>query len=425
MPQHDFNIANQLFPPTRADINNAFVALASNSSGTSAPPAPIAGQWWADTQNNVMKFRNNTNDAWIELFTLDGGTIVQPVTVEAVPVGTIVSWPGIFVPEKWHLCDGAVLNRADYPGLFNALGTRFNTGGETSAQFRLPDLRGRTIVGRDDMGGTAAGRVSQGVSGVNGLTLGATGGHQALQNHTHPISVDSATISGVTNFAGSHAHSTAGALGGGNGIAQSWTPGNTNNYILQLGGFGFAQTNFGGDHQHTFTGTITGGSATAQNVGTGNGQNMMPCMVLNHIIFTGGVGAEGDGGGGNVEPMLSGLEAYMFACSDESTAIAAPGEVIRIRMPYEFVPTSARIYLNGGTTTGTFEVSATVNGNPLFSTNLTIDATERTSKTAAVPAVLALSNIADDAEIIVEVKNAADGTAFGLKMIIYGYRVIN
>jgi microcystin-dependent protein len=425
MPQHDFNIANQLFPPTRADINNALVALASNSSGTTAPVSPIAGQWWADTQNNVMKFRNSTNDAWIELFTLDEGTIVQPVTVETVPVGTIVSWPGLFAPEKWHLCDGSVLNRADYPGLFNVLGTRFNTGGETSAQFRLPDLRGRTIVGRDDMGGVAAGRVSQGVSGVNGLQLGATGGHQALQQHSHDVTIASGTISGVTDFAGNHTHSTSGALGGGNGIATVWTPGNSNNYMLQAGGFGSYFTDLAGQHQHNFTANLANVSATAQSSGAGNGQNMPPCMVLNYIIYTGGVGAEGDGGGGNIEPILSGLEAYMFACSDETTAISAPGEVIRIRMPYEFVPTGARIYVNSAATTGTFEVSATVNGNPMFSTNLTIDASERTSKTAAVPAVLAISNIADDAEIIVSVVNAADGTVRGLKMIIYGYRVVN
>jgi microcystin-dependent protein len=412
MPQHDFNIANQLFPPTRADINNALVALASNSSGTTAPAGPIAGQWWADTQNNVMKFRNNTNDAWIELFTLDGGTIVQPVTVEAVPVGTIVSWPGIFVPEKWHLCDGAVLNRADYPGLFNALGTRFNTGGETSAQFRLPDLRGRTIVGRDDMGGTAAGRVSQGVSGVNGLTLGATGGHQALQTHGHLTSETPHSHPGTASFAGQLLYENVRA-----GSSSPFLQGGT--------AWGKVTDPVGGNPNLNLTIGNASTGLSIQTSGTGNGQNMMPCMVLNHIIFTGGVGAEGDGGGGNVEPLLSGLEAYMFACSDESTAIATPGEVIRIRMPYEFVPTSARIYLNGGATTGTFEVSATVGGNPLFSTNLTIDATERTSKTAAVPAVLALSNIADDAEIIVEVEDEADGTAFGLKMIIYGYRVIN
>ena len=59
---------------------------------------------------------------------------------------------------------------------------------------------------------------------------------------------------------------------------------------------------------------------------------------------------------------------------------------------------------------------------PLFSTNLTIDATEKTSVTAATPAVLALASMADDAEVIVSVSGAGDGTATGLKLTLLGYR---
>lgn len=74
MSQHDFNIANQGFPATRSDINNALAALASTSSGTSEPSTTYANQFWYDTTNNLLKFRNEADSAWITLAYLDQGT---------------------------------------------------------------------------------------------------------------------------------------------------------------------------------------------------------------------------------------------------------------------------------------------------------------------------------------------------------------
>ena len=71
MAQHDMNIANQGFPATRADINNALQALASNNSGTSAPSTTFANQWWYDTANNKLYIRNEANNAWIQVAVLD------------------------------------------------------------------------------------------------------------------------------------------------------------------------------------------------------------------------------------------------------------------------------------------------------------------------------------------------------------------
>lgn len=71
MSQHDFNIANQGFPATRADINNAFQAIASNSAGPSAPSTTFANQWWYDTTNDKMYLRNAANSAWIEVAVVD------------------------------------------------------------------------------------------------------------------------------------------------------------------------------------------------------------------------------------------------------------------------------------------------------------------------------------------------------------------
>lgn len=71
MSQHDFDIANQGFPATRADLNNALKAAVSNSAGTSAPSTTYAYQFWYDSTNNIIKMRNGDNDAWISVATVD------------------------------------------------------------------------------------------------------------------------------------------------------------------------------------------------------------------------------------------------------------------------------------------------------------------------------------------------------------------
>lgn len=71
MSQHDFNIANQGFPATRTDLNNALAALATNSSGASAPSTTYAYQWWYDTANNILKMRDAGNTAWINFAFFD------------------------------------------------------------------------------------------------------------------------------------------------------------------------------------------------------------------------------------------------------------------------------------------------------------------------------------------------------------------
>ena len=71
MSQNDFSIANQTFPNTRTDLNNALQALASNSSGTTAPSTTYANQFWYETDTNKFYIRNEDNDANIQLFELD------------------------------------------------------------------------------------------------------------------------------------------------------------------------------------------------------------------------------------------------------------------------------------------------------------------------------------------------------------------
>jgi hypothetical protein len=74
LSQHDLSIANQGFPAFRSDLNDALQALGTQSSGATAPSTTFANMKWYDTANNVLKMRNEDNDAWISLLTLDQTT---------------------------------------------------------------------------------------------------------------------------------------------------------------------------------------------------------------------------------------------------------------------------------------------------------------------------------------------------------------
>jgi len=84
---HDYNLANQDGASFRSDLNNALAAIVSNNSSSTAPATTFAHQIWVDTTANVIKQRNAANDAWIELWRIDGGfnakTFSSNVTLNA------------------------------------------------------------------------------------------------------------------------------------------------------------------------------------------------------------------------------------------------------------------------------------------------------------------------------------------------------
>lgn len=65
------------------------------------------------------------------------------------PAGAGMEWFGATAPAGWLLQDGTVYLRSDYPDLYAAIGTTYNTGGETAQQFRVPNKKGRVGVGLD------------------------------------------------------------------------------------------------------------------------------------------------------------------------------------------------------------------------------------------------------------------------------------
>ena len=71
MTQHDYVIDNDTAADVRSDLNDAFQAIVSLNSGASEPSTTYANMLWYDETNDILKMRNQGNDAWITVFTVD------------------------------------------------------------------------------------------------------------------------------------------------------------------------------------------------------------------------------------------------------------------------------------------------------------------------------------------------------------------
>ena len=117
------------------------------------------------------------------------------------------------------------------------------------------------------------------------------------------------------------------------------------------------------------------------------------------------------------------LVEICVAASDESTALAAGTSKITFRMPHAMTLTAVRASLSTAQSSGSiFTVDINEGGATILSTKITIDNTEKTSTTAATPAVISDAALADDAEITVDIDQIGDGTAKGLKVYLIGTR---
>jgi microcystin-dependent protein len=145
------------------------------------------GQNHLTTDGDVMAFISEGSGNWREVWRNVAGGDVAP--------GTVVADAGTSAPAGWLHCYGQAVSRTTYSAIFARLSTTYGTG-DGSTTFNLPDLRGRVIAGQDDMGGTSANRLTDQTGGVDGDTLGDTGGAEThtlttaqMPSHTHVQSV--------------------------------------------------------------------------------------------------------------------------------------------------------------------------------------------------------------------------------------------
>lgn len=164
----------------------------------------------------------------------------------SMPTGTILAFGGADAPSGFRLCDGQTISRTTYAALFAVVGTAFGAG-DGSTTFRLPDLRGRVLAGKDNLGGTPANRLTS-ASGFASNNIGETAGGE-----THTLTAAQMPV---------HDHAirfkNAGTAGSGSGLMRS---------------------NAGADDG--------GSQAFADDAGGGAAHpNVQPTMIVNWIIKT-------------------------------------------------------------------------------------------------------------------------------------------
>jgi microcystin-dependent protein len=217
----------------------------------------------------------NANDA-IEALQAKVGVDSSAVTTSLdykvatglVPVGVISAYAGSSAPSGWLLCFGQAVSRSTYSSLFTALNTTYGSG-DGSTTFNLPDLRGRVTAGLDNMGGSAASRLTSTVLTASN-TLGATGGTQTHTLTEAQMPVHTHTQNAHTHVQDSHLHSTN--IAGGAGSPASYYHASTWGATNTINTTGTTATN-----QNT--------TATNNNTGSGSAHPItQPTLVLNYII---------------------------------------------------------------------------------------------------------------------------------------------
>ena len=166
----------------------------------------------------------------------DAATVGQ----SGIPVGTPMFWLMEVPPDdSWIMAFGQAVSRTEYSTLFSRWGTRFGAG-DGATTFNMPDCRGVVFGGLDNMGGTAADRLT----GLD--TVGKIIGSQAITltagqmpTHTHTL-----------GSAGAHTHDVTAPVVGTGGFDQpnvpKWTARTDSNF-----GNRTITTSSAGAHTHT------------------------------------------------------------------------------------------------------------------------------------------------------------------------------
>ena len=182
-------------------------------------------------------------------------------SVATNPAGVMMAYGGNTAPQDWLMCDGTEYRISDYTLLFAAIG--YNFGAEASVTtgfFKVPDLRGRTTVGKDNMGGTSANVITDESADIMGSQDGQEKTNIQVTNlpdHKHDLRGDALTQFYAINDLAAPTTDTGAFRGDGP------TATNGGQYLPNSGG-------------------IESDSAVGQPLNL-----MNPHLIINYIIYTG------------------------------------------------------------------------------------------------------------------------------------------
>lgn len=115
-------------------------------------------------------------------------------------IGEIIIFGGSNPPPKCIGAGGQAISRTTYSELFAVYGETYGAGDGINT-FNVPDIRGRVIAGPNEMGGSAADRLTNSCpseTGVSGSQIGNTGGTQNHKLDGGVVSVETPDYGGTT-----------------------------------------------------------------------------------------------------------------------------------------------------------------------------------------------------------------------------------
>lgn len=170
------------------------------------------------------------------LTTLNSSTYILPPGLIMPYGGTEAAFNLIKPSNGWKICNGAQISIVDYSALFAVIGTTYGGATVDKALFRLPDLRGRTLIGAGQ--GTGLGNYLLGMQGgVEDVALVLP----QIPSHTHTVSVPNmvnnevtASSANVLNHTGPSGSETKTSSSAGNGNSHNnMQPYTVINYIIK------------------------------------------------------------------------------------------------------------------------------------------------------------------------------------------------
>jgi microcystin-dependent protein len=229
-----------------------------------------------------------------------GATTATFAAGVGLPVGMITPFAGATAPTGWFLCSGQAVSRTTYASLFAVISTTYGVG-DGSTTFNLPDLRGRTVAGIDNMGGTDAGRLD--IANSSGTVVGSqyvtlTSAQSGVPAHSHANTLGSNSVSTPGHQHAEHLmHGTTNGSAGMTPYAP-WNDavwGISPNLKTFANRQGFSMAGAEGSTVNGYpyltsgeltaatTVTISNVNNTAANAASAH-DNMQPTMVLNYIV---------------------------------------------------------------------------------------------------------------------------------------------
>lgn len=164
----DLQVANQSFPSFRTDLNEILQAIYTNQSGTSEPANHYANSFFYDVTNNVLKFRNEDNDAYITIMAFDqSADTTTNVVTDATQTFTKAQVPSTYTGT------GLTLDFDAYQNFILTLSSGSNTLANPTTEAGNVGQTGVMIIIQPSSG--SAGTISLGTDyesvGGAGLTL--------------------------------------------------------------------------------------------------------------------------------------------------------------------------------------------------------------------------------------------------------------